>query len=158
MSKNGATTKGPNLVIESEADPTIFDDEPLTLDFDDGPKEDVPASEEVVASEDDERSSSDEDAIESASSEASKDGAGKAATGFVHKLGVIFWKYAQGHPHTVLYGITGLVLALLVLIIGFWRTFVIALFVGLGMAVGQIVDGDGVIARLFERFFSSREE
>ena len=152
MSKNGAKTKGPSLVIESEADPTIFDDEPLEL----GVEEEVFET-EAGAAVPSERPAMDQ-APEEPTGDRSTDGSNAAESTFAKKLGAIMWDYAQGHPHTVIYGLVGFVLALMVLIIGFWQTLVIALFVGVGVVIGQIVDGDGVLARLFERLFSNNEQ
>lgn len=47
-----------------------------------------------------------------------------------------------GHEHAAMGGICGLVIALLLFVIGVWRTLLIALLMGIGVAVGLYVDGD----------------
>ena len=42
------------------------------------------------------------------------------AAGFIRGLGMLMWRYARSHPHTVLYGFIGFVLAALILILGLW--------------------------------------
>lgn len=151
MSRNIQASKGPSLVIESEADPTIFDDEPLELE--DAPEDDAPGGADGTEDVHDGAGADVPDA-----DKPSKDAGDENGSSFLHTVGAIFWNYAQGHPHTVIYGIVGLVLALMVLIVGFWPTFLIALFVGIGVVIGQVVDGDGVIVQLIERFFGGGEE
>lgn len=41
------------------------------------------------------------------------------AAGFIRGLGMLMWRYARSHPHTVLYGFIGFVLAALILILGY---------------------------------------
>lgn len=78
------------------------------------------------------------------------------AVGFIKGVGATAWKYAVGHPFTVAYGFTGLVLAILILLIGLWDTIVIAVFVVVGAMIGQIRDGDNGIVHFFSRLFSGR--
>lgn len=78
------------------------------------------------------------------------------AVGFIKGLGAAVWKYAYGHPFTVTYGFTGLVLAVLILLIGLWDTIVIAVFVVVGAMIGQIRDGDNGIVNFFSRIFNGR--
>lgn len=79
-----------------------------------------------------------------------------ATIGFFTGAGRRAWRYADAHPHTVLYGCIGLVLAVLILWLGLWDTIVIAIFVGVGAAMGQLRDGDGGIYRFFNRLFGGR--
>lgn len=79
-----------------------------------------------------------------------------ATIGFFTGVGRRAWGYADSHPHTVLYGCIGLVLAVLILWLGLWDTMVIAIFVGVGAAFGQMRDGDGGIYRFFNRLFGGR--
>lgn len=79
-----------------------------------------------------------------------------ATIGFFTGAGRRAWGYADAHPHTVLYGCIGLVLAVLILWLGLWDTIVIAIFVGVGAAMGQLRDGDGGIYRFFNRLFGGR--
>lgn len=50
--------------------------------------------------------------------------------------------YVKKHPHTVLYGFVGFVVAALILIIGFWPTFLLVLGVTIGILIGRYRDGD----------------
>lgn len=55
--------------------------------------------------------------------------------------------FAQHHPKAVAYGATGLALAVLILLIGFWPTLLIALLAGIGVAIGTYRDGDATLHR-----------
>ena len=79
-----------------------------------------------------------------------------ATVGFFQGLGRTAWAYADAHPHTVLYGLIGFVLAVLILVIGLWDTIVIAVFVIVGAVIGQMVDGDNAIVNFFSRLFGKR--
>lgn len=79
-----------------------------------------------------------------------------AAMGFVDGVSRRAWAYADAHPHTVLYGFLGFLLAVLILVIGLWHTVVIAIFVGVGALIGRMRDGDGEVRDVMERFFSER--
>ena len=72
------------------------------------------------------------------------------AAGFIRGLGMLMWRYARSHPHTVLYGF---VLAALILILGLWNTIVIAVFVFVGATLGQVRDGDNAIVNFFGKLF-----
>lgn len=76
--------------------------------------------------------------------------------GFIEGMGKRAWSYADGHPHTVLYGAIGLILAVLILVLGLWRTIVIAIFVGVGAGIGQMRDGRGGLYNIFSRIFGGR--
>lgn len=78
------------------------------------------------------------------------------AIGFIKGLGAAVWAYADSHHYTVLYGVIGFVLAVLILTIGLWATIVIAVFAGVGAALGQIRDGDNGIVNFFRRLFSGK--
>jgi uncharacterized membrane protein len=75
------------------------------------------------------------------------------AAGFIRGLGMLMWRYARSHPHTVLYGFIGFVLAALILILGLWNTIVIAVFVFVGAILGQVRDGDNAIVNFFGKLF-----
>ena len=79
-----------------------------------------------------------------------------ATVGFFQGVGQMAWAYADKHPHAVLYGLIGLVLAILILVIGLWDTIVIAVFVIVGAVIGQMVDGDNAIVNFFSRLFDRR--
>ena len=66
---------------------------------------------------------------------------------------MLMWRYARSHPHKVLYGFIGFVLAALILILGLWNTIVIAVFVFVGATLGQVRDGDNAIVNFFGKLF-----
>lgn len=74
-----------------------------------------------------------------------------ATFGFFRELGRRVWEHADAHPHATLYGILGFVLAVLILVIGLWDTIVIAVFVGVGVVVGQMRDGDNAVVNFVRR-------
>lgn len=82
------------------------------------------------------------------SGEASAEGGGaveRPKRGFSHAMRSLrqwLTETFPGHENAVLFGFLGFVLAVLIFIIGFWRTLFIALVVLLGVAVGQQFDGD----------------
>ncbi len=78
------------------------------------------------------------------------------AMGLIKGTGAAIWSYAVRHPNTTLGAVAGLVLAVLILWLGLWDTIVIAVFVGVGAAMGQLRDGDGGIYRFFNRLFGGR--
>lgn len=50
--------------------------------------------------------------------------------------------YLEKHGHALAYGIVGLVAAVLILTIGFWPVLLLAVLIGLGIAIGRYRDGD----------------
>lgn len=62
-----------------------------------------------------------------------------------------------GHGNSVLFGVVGLLVALLVFKIGIWRSFVVLVLVVGGIAFGQYLDGDPKILR-FIRDILSRDD
>lgn len=76
----------------------------------------------------------------------------QATVGFFEGFGRTVWAYANEHPHATLYGLIGFVLAVLVLVIGLWDTIVIAIFVGVGIVIGQMVDGDNALVNCMRRW------
>lgn len=77
----------------------------------------------------------------------------EATFGFFRELGRRIWAHADAHPHAMLYGIMGFVLAVLILVIGLWDTIVIAVFVGVGVVIGQMRDGDNAAVNFIRRLF-----
>lgn len=75
----------------------------------------------------------------------------EATFGFFRELGRRVWEHADAHPHATLYGIMGFALAVLILVIGLWNTIVIAVFVGIGVVVGQMRDGDNAAVNFIRR-------
>ncbi len=67
-----------------------------------------------------------------------------------------FTRYAMAHRNTVAGGFLGLVMALLIIFLGFWNTLLIALFVLIGVIIGQALDGDNGIVNFFRRYFGGR--
>ena len=67
---------------------------------------------------------------------------------------MLMWRYARSHPHTVLYGFIGFVLAALILILGLWNTIVIAVFVFVGATLGQVRDGDNAIVNFLASYLT----
>jgi len=61
-----------------------------------------------------------------------------------------------GHEHAVIGGVIGLVAAILLFTIGIFKTLVIAVFVVLGVALGQYLDGDPRLIRTFMHLFEPR--
>ncbi len=59
-----------------------------------------------------------------------------------------------GHECAAIGGILGLVVAILVFTIGFWRAFFVALCVVIGVMIGQYVDGNPRIVRVVRKLFS----
>ena len=60
-----------------------------------------------------------------------------------------------GHEHAILGGIAGLVIAFLMFTIGFWKTLFITLLVVVGVAIGQLIDGDPKIINVLRRFIDA---
>lgn len=59
--------------------------------------------------------------------------------------------FVKKHPYATLLGIVGLLAASLILLIGFWQTFLIALFVALGIIAGSWLDGNRTIISCLKR-------
>ena len=85
-------------------------------------------------------------------SNTSKHDAKAPKPGFFEGFGRTVLAYANEHPHATLYGLIGFVLAVLVLVIGLWDTIVIAIFVGVGIVIGQMVDGDNALVNCMRRW------
>ena len=60
---------------------------------------------------------------------------------------------AENHPGKLIGTIIGFVLGLMVVILGFWRTLVLALFVGMGFLIGKRRDDQKSLLSWIERFF-----
>lgn len=59
-----------------------------------------------------------------------------------------------GKEKVVLGGLAGALIAILIFIVGIWRALLIALFVVIGVAVGQYLDGDPKILRAVHKFIT----
>ncbi len=67
-----------------------------------------------------------------------------------------FANIKPGTPQAaVLYGIAGLVIALLLLFIGFWKTLLVLACVGVGIFIGGVPDKRGFFHKVLGRFFPS---
>ena len=62
-------------------------------------------------------------------------------------------KNFPGHEHAFVGGACGLLLALLIFAIGFWKAFFVAVLVAIGVLVGQYLDGDTRVVELIRRLF-----
>lgn len=58
-----------------------------------------------------------------------------------------------GHENAVICGFVGFLVALLFFIIGFWRTLLVVLLVAVGVAFGQVLDGDPKIINTLRGLF-----
>lgn len=72
-----------------------------------------------------------------------------ATVSFFRRIGDRILDFSEENPHTVFYSIVGLVLGVLVLLIGFWSTLVLAVFVFVGAVFGQVRDGKNGVVNFF---------
>lgn len=63
-----------------------------------------------------------------------------------------------GHEHAFAGGVLGLVAAILIFCVGALSTILIVVLVVVGVALGQVLDGDPAIANAVIKFFSDRRE
>ena len=59
-----------------------------------------------------------------------------------------------GHEKAFWGGVAGLLVAIVLFWIGLFRTVVIVLLVGIGVAAGQVAEGDPKLIRALQKFFS----
>ena len=78
------------------------------------------------------------------------DGARRKVTAFAE--GVF-----PGHGNAILWGVIGFLAALLIFLLGFWRTLFIAFLVLVGVAFGQYLDGDPKIVRALMNLIRSSD-
>ncbi len=62
-----------------------------------------------------------------------------------------------GHENAFLGGVCGLIVAIVMAAIGFWRTLLLVLLVLIGVAIGQQADGDPKILRALGKIFRDHE-
>lgn len=74
--------------------------------------------------------------------------AGRAVSGWVSRT-------FPGHENALWGGVAGLAIALLVFWVGVFRALAVAVLVFIGVALGQVADGDPKIINLIRRFFTS---
>ncbi len=65
-------------------------------------------------------------------------------------------QFILNHKGAVVGGLVGLIVALLILIIGFWKTLLVMLFIGAGVIAGMLLDGNNIIKDSVERFKSNK--
>lgn len=59
-----------------------------------------------------------------------------------------------GHEKAFWGGVCGLLVALILFAIGLLRTIIVVVLVGLGIALGQMADGDPKLVKMVRKFFS----
>ena len=65
-------------------------------------------------------------------------------------------KYVVGHPGAISGGFLGLLFAILLFTFGLFKMLVVALFVLVGVAIGQIFDGKATILAKIRSLFTDR--
>lgn len=64
-----------------------------------------------------------------------------------------FKRTFHGHEHTIIFGVLGFVAAIIYLFFDFFQSLVVVIFVLVGVALGQKVDGDPKIINFVKRLF-----
>lgn len=82
----------------------------------------------------------------------------KAGTRPLEAAEAWFHKTFPGHENAVLCGFLGLIVAILLFAIGFWATLLVALCVTIGVAIGQMLDGDPKIISFFRGFMGPKDD
>ena len=77
-----------------------------------------------------------------------------SVSGFFRKISSWLATTFPGRENSVMLGLMGFVVAVVLFAIGFWRTLVITLFVVAGVAIGQVLDGDPKILRAIQRWLN----
>lgn len=83
-------------------------------------------------------------------------GSAKAESAFSHaRSATSHWLSSNfpGHENAVFGGACGLIVALLVFVIGFWRTLFVVICVLVGVAIGQYLDGSPAVVKAFRKLF-----
>ena len=62
-------------------------------------------------------------------------------------------KYVVGHPGAIIGGFLGLLFAILLFTFGLFKMLIVALFVLIGVAIGQIFDGKATILAKIRSLF-----
>lgn len=88
---------------------------------------------------------------------ASKDGSAEGAQSGVDKASAWVSRTFPGHENAFLGGVCGLLVAIVMAAIGFWRTLLLVLLVLIGVAIGQQADGDPKILRALGKLFRDHE-
>lgn len=83
------------------------------------------------------------DAAAQAPTQSTRDAADRPkSASAMETIGKCVKPYLEKHGHALAYGIVGLVAAILILTIGFWPVLLLAVLIGLGIAIGRYRDGD----------------
>lgn len=82
--------------------------------------------------------------------------AGDAATGF-SRVSAWVSKTFPGHENAFWGGVLGLVAAVVLLAFGILKTLILVVLVVVGIAVGQLVDGDPKLIKALQRLFSNNQ-
>lgn len=64
---------------------------------------------------------------------------------------------APGNGNALLFGVIGAIVAIVLLIIGFWAAFVIALLTVIGVMFGQWLDGNPALWNSIKHFFRGQD-
>ena len=75
---------------------------------------------------------------------------------FFQKIQEQFKKYVVGHPGAIIGGFLGLLFAIFLFTFGLFKMLVVALFVLVGVAIGQIFDGKATILAKIRSLFTDR--
>ena len=71
-----------------------------------------------------------------------------------------FLEFCREHRFTILFIVLGLLIAILFMTIGFWRTMLLVLVVGLFFLIGLLLDRNGPdgVKAFFNHLFSKKKE
>ncbi len=72
------------------------------------------------------------------------------------KVRNLFDGVAPGHSNTIIFAIVGLIAAILLFQVGFWRMLVLVVFIVIGIAIGESLDGDPRLINMFKGFFDRK--
>lgn len=69
-----------------------------------------------------------------------------------------WWVLINKHWGKILFGLIGLIFALLVVNYGFWITLFIFICIGAGLLIGWRLDAGKDVGRFFRRLFSAKDD
>lgn len=91
---------------------------------------------------------------DASSQDAPTEGSPRTFSGIMRSASRWFKATFPGHQNSVLGGICGFIVALLIFGIGFWRTLFIVICVAIGVAIGQFFDGNPRVVHAVRKVFS----